>query len=238
MSHPQQLQFVEAFAQTMPEYFRDVNTLEVGSLDINGSIRRFFSGGRYTGIDIAAGPGVDVVSQGQEFNAPSDHFDTVLSCEVMEHNPHWQQTMLNMFRMCRPGGLVIMTCATIGRPEHGTSRTTPADSPLTVDAGWDYYLNLSVRDVKRSLPLEKVFSDFRLWVNWESFDLYFAGLKRPLDDRSVEHWRVATQRIAEIVERSNGAKRCRLRRLIADFGGDRGFHLLRRLAGGNSYVLG
>jgi SAM-dependent methyltransferase len=238
MSHPEQLQFIEVFSQEMPEHFQNIRALEVGSLDINGSIRRFFSGGRYTGIDLAPGPGVDVVAQGQEYDAPSDHFDTVLSCEAMEHNPHWQSTMRNMFRMCRPGGLVIMTCATTGRPEHGTSRTTPADSPFTVSAGWNYYQNLSAHDLESKLSFKDAFDEYRLWVNWESFDLYFAGLKRPVAKDRVKHWEAATRRIAAMVEKSNGAKRCRLRRLIAEVSGDRGFQLLRSVAGGKRYVLG
>jgi hypothetical protein len=36
-------------------------TLEVGSLDVNGSLRRFF-GGPYFGVDTRVGPGVDVVA--------------------------------------------------------------------------------------------------------------------------------------------------------------------------------
>jgi hypothetical protein len=33
----------------------------------------------------------------------------------------------------RPGGVLILTCATTGRHEHGTTRTSPAMSPSTND---------------------------------------------------------------------------------------------------------
>ena len=41
-----------------------------------------------------------------------------------------------------------MTCATT-RTEHGTTRTTPQDSPLTIkNMKWDYYLNLEEEDFR------------------------------------------------------------------------------------------
>lgn len=63
--------------------------LEVGSMDINGTIREFF---RDTGLDVTPGPRVDVVCGGQEYAAPDRSFDVVLSCEAMEHNPDRVQT--------------------------------------------------------------------------------------------------------------------------------------------------
>ena len=44
-----------------PEFFQNKSVPEVGSWDTNGSIRRFFSNCEYIGVDIAEGPGVDVV---------------------------------------------------------------------------------------------------------------------------------------------------------------------------------
>ncbi|SRR5260221_10989031 len=102
MSHPQQIEFVSQLRAAFPEFFMSARVLEIGSLDINGSIRRIFEGaGSYTGLDVGPGPGVDVVCQGQDYDAPSDGFDTVISCEVMEHNPYWVATLANMIRLCR-----------------------------------------------------------------------------------------------------------------------------------------
>src|SRR5690606_19424692 len=106
-------------------FFRGTRVLEVGSLDLNGSVRSNFSGCDYLGIDVAAGPGVDLVCQGQDYDAPDGSFDVVTSCEAMEHNPYWRETFANMLRLCRPGGLILMTCATTGRGEHGTTRKHP-----------------------------------------------------------------------------------------------------------------
>ena len=178
MAHAEQFEFVSMLKAAFPDWFSAVRVLEIGSLDINGSIRQFFDGGLYTGLDVAPGRGVDIVCPGQDFDAPADSFDTVISCEAMEHNPHWKATMLNMIRMCRPGGLVVMTCATTGRWEHGTTRTSPADSPLTVGLGWEYYLNLAEKDLRAALPLDDEFALVAFFDNWSSRDIYMIGFKR------------------------------------------------------------
>jgi len=135
MAHVQQERFVEFVKYFFPNFFSGANVLEVGSLDVNGTIRRYFKDCNYTGIDIAEGPGVDVVCQGQAYDAPAGTFDTVVSCEAMEHDPHWRDTFENMLRLCKSGGLVLVTCAGVGRPEHGTVRREPGASPLTISLG-------------------------------------------------------------------------------------------------------
>lgn len=183
MSHPEQLDFVERIRTISPRHFSGARVLEIGSLDINGTIRSRFSGCDYTGLDVAEGPGVDVACQGQDYHAPDASFDTVISCEVMEHNPHWKATFQNMARLCKPDGLVVMTCASWGRREHGTTRSAPDNSPLTVGKGWDYYLNLRAGDFLAA-GLVAPFADWAFFQNWRSYDLYFVGSKAPLDQAS------------------------------------------------------
>ena len=47
----------------------DLNVLEIGSLDINGSVRPMFKPFQltYTGIDMQEGPGVDIVVDAAKF---------------------------------------------------------------------------------------------------------------------------------------------------------------------------
>ena len=61
MSHKEQLKFIGTMKQSFPERFTGGRVLEIGSLDINGSTRSFFSDGDYLGIDVAPGAGVDLV---------------------------------------------------------------------------------------------------------------------------------------------------------------------------------
>jgi SAM-dependent methyltransferase len=142
VSHSWQLDFVGAIKKSYPEFFTNAKVLEVGSLDINGSIRLFFENCDYLGVDLGEGRGVDMVAKGEELDFPDGAFDTTASCECFEHNEKWAKTFQNMVRMTRPGGLVFFTCATTGRPEHGTRRTTPQDAPFC----GDYYRNLVAED--------------------------------------------------------------------------------------------
>jgi 2-polyprenyl-3-methyl-5-hydroxy-6-metoxy-1,4-benzoquinol methylase len=138
-------------------------------------VRSYFEACDYIGIDVAEGPNVDVVCQGQDYDAPSESFDIVISCEVMEHNPYWAETMSNMVRLCRPNGAVLMSCATHGRKEHGTTRSDPGSSPLTVELGWNYYRNLSANDFANSGSLENL--EYEAWIHYRSYDLYLIGFK-------------------------------------------------------------
>lgn len=169
MSHPWQLSFVSQIRDDHPKHFYDSKVLEVGSLDINGSIRVFFDHCEYIGVDLGPGNGVDLIAKGEELDFPADTFDTTASCECFEHNEKWAETFLNMVRMTRPGGLIFFTCATTGRPEHGTKRTTPGDAPYCTD----YYRNLVAEDFKDLLAdVENYeFSTYRQ-------DLRFYGFKK------------------------------------------------------------
>jgi hypothetical protein len=79
--------------------------------------------------------------------------------------------------MLKPGGLFLFTCATLGRPEHGTSRTTGFDSPFTSTKEiWkDYYRNITEADIKQMLYLDNIFSDYKF--NVQGFDIRFYGIK-------------------------------------------------------------
>lgn len=172
MSHPEQRVFVESIRSRFPLFFFNCSVLEVGSLDINGSVRDFFLDCDYTGIDVGDGPGVDIVADGQSYDPGSASADTVISAECFEHNPFWRETFLNMHRISR--GLVVVTAATTGRPEHGTRATTPEDSPLTLDL-WDYYRNITEDDLL-SLPLDDLFVRWEISINEDSCDIYFWGM--------------------------------------------------------------
>lgn len=175
MAHPQQIFFVSNVRAFLPDFFKGRRVLEVGSLNINGSVRGLFENCDYTGIDVGPGNGVDMVCPGQDFAAPARSYDVVISCEMMEHNPQWRETWLNMLRLVKSDGLVIMTCASLGRKKHGTSDSTPFDSPLTVAQGVDYYRNLVAEDFTALLDHSAWFSTHAWYNDHVSHDLYFFG---------------------------------------------------------------
>ena len=96
--------------------------MDIGSLDINGNTRFLFEDFEYTGVDIGEGPNVDVVSKGHEFK--SERFDIVISTECFEHDMYYKETLKNCVKLCKAGGMFIFTCASTGRAEHGTARTS------------------------------------------------------------------------------------------------------------------
>jgi len=176
MAHREQGEYIASVRQRFPEFFKGGRVLEIGSLNINGTVRQFFDANEYVGVDVGEGPGVDVVISGHEYNS-EQLFDCCISCECFEHNPFWEETFLNMVRLCRKDGLVVFTCATTGRPEHGTERTTPQDSPLTIAKGWSYYRNLTQEDFLSAIDFKKFFKEMQFATNKESCDLYFEGIK-------------------------------------------------------------
>lgn len=177
MAHREQSEFFTAVRSHCPEAFERARVLEVGSLDINGSVRELFTQCEYTGVDLQLGPGVDLARQAQLVEFPSGHFDTTISAECLEHNPFWRETIANMLRMTRPGGLVLISCATTGRLEHGTTRTNPDASPFTSAENWDYYENLTAGDIDAAVNLPGWLADWGSWVNFVSRDLYFVGVR-------------------------------------------------------------
>jgi len=171
MAHPQQLDFIRNVKSQFPRFFHSSRILEIGSLDINGSIRSFFTNCVYVGIDIGPGPGVDVICSGDDYKEPDSSFDSVVSTECFEHTPKWVNIFKNMARLARSGGLIIMTCAGPGRPEHGTARCFPKASPFTED----YYRNISKEEFMRECNIAQQFRPFSCVEN--GLDLQFWGIK-------------------------------------------------------------
>ena len=93
-------------------------TLEVGSQDVNGSVRRFFSG-PYTGVDMAEGRGVDVVASASALPFPDASFPVVVTTEMLEHDPRFWLSMKEIGRVLAPGGHLLLTTRGIGFPYHG-----------------------------------------------------------------------------------------------------------------------
>lgn len=176
MAHPQQMFFIGNIARNLGAYFIKKKVLEVGSLNINGSVRQFFAGCDYVGLDIAEGVDVDLVCKGEDYGAPANTFDTVISSEMFEHNRNYVKCWLNMIRVMREDGLLIFTCATTGRRQHGTAKYQPEFSPLTVAEGGDYYKNLVKDDFTSVISMSSFFSVYEFFEDRTFQDIYFLGV--------------------------------------------------------------
>ena len=187
MAHKEQQFYINGVKQFLPNYFHNVKVLEIGSLNINGTVRDFYSDCNYLGIDVGAGKGVDEICFGENYGGPANNFDAVISIEAMEHNPGWQKTWINMIRVLKKNGLMLMTCATSGRKQHGTIEFQPVDSPLTTNLGQNYYRNLNTQDFLNITNLDTWFSVWGFFVDGSSYDLYFFGLGLDADQTSIEN---------------------------------------------------
>lgn len=114
MAHKQQKLFCEKVKGSFPRHFFNCKVLEIGSFNVNGSVRELFHECEYIGLDILPGDGVDVVCEAQKYDASNEYFDTIISCECFEHNPYFIETLQNAIRMLKSGGVLIFTCATTG----------------------------------------------------------------------------------------------------------------------------
>lgn len=184
MAHKEQRDFCFKVKNKYPEFFENKKVLDIGSLDINGSNNSLFENCNYLGIDVADGKNVDFVSVGHLFKAPNNYFDVIISTEVFEHDMFYQDTIKNIMRMLKPGGLFIFTCAAPGRPEHGTRRCGENCAPLLIQISeqWaDYYKNLTESDIREISGFNECFPDGYFELNEVNLeipsDLYFYGIK-------------------------------------------------------------
>lgn len=169
--HPEINSFISQVKHSYPEYFYKKDVLEVGSLDINGSIRSLFNKCNYIGLDVGEGKGVDIVCPIHLYDKP-ETFDVVVSTEMLEHSQTWEKDLAQMYDNLRPGGILILTCASNTRQEHGTTRTTPGDAPFTND----WYRNISIADFA-SILSPGLFHTYSISYARGQADLYFYGIK-------------------------------------------------------------
>jgi hypothetical protein len=116
-----------------------ITVVEIGSRDINGTVRHLFPNATWTGLDLYAGPAVDVVCNAAEWTPPS-LVDMVVCCEVLEHAANWRQLIGAAFRWLKPDGVFLVTCAAPGRAAHSHH-----DGQLLRDG--EYYENLSGKQI-------------------------------------------------------------------------------------------
>jgi SAM-dependent methyltransferase len=88
-----------------------VSLLDVGSFDVNGTYRPMVErrGWQYTGLDVTAGPNVDIVSPDPyRFPIDDNTFDVVVSGSTMEHVQAIWLWVPELVRVLKPGGLLAI----------------------------------------------------------------------------------------------------------------------------------
>lgn len=180
MAHKEQIEYCKSVAAKHPNFFKGKKVLDIGSLDINGSNRYLFTDCEYTGVDIAPGRNVDIVSKGHEYDAPDGTYDVIISTECFEHDMHFPKTLQNIVRMLKSGGLFFCTAGGDGRGEHGTLRTDTFSSPLTTKIPeWaNYYKNINEAWFREIITPEDIFESFEFSYIPVPGDFRFWGIKK------------------------------------------------------------
>jgi SAM-dependent methyltransferase len=106
------------------EIVAGARVLEVGSADLNGSVRSLVVGlgpASYLGVDLVAGPGVDEICDAGELAVRFGRgsFDLVVSTEMLEHVRDWRAAVTNLKLMLCVGGWLLVTTRSLGFPFHG-----------------------------------------------------------------------------------------------------------------------
>lgn len=193
--------FIKIIKLSFPDEFNNNEVFEIGSYCVNHSIREHFESCEYVGVDLTEGETVDIVASGHEVKL-NQAFDLAVSCECFEHNPYFKESLANMIHHLKDNGLLMISCATEGRPEHGTSRTDPKVSPGTSDIGWDYYKNLTKADLESTLIAHNI-KHYYFFTNPISHDLYLIGIKgRTVSPLKISQLNQAQKNIQQFIEQS------------------------------------
>ena len=167
--HKEVREFIERMRDRFPKEFQGAKVIEMGSLDVNGSPRRYFNGGRYLGVDWRQGKGVDVVSFAHEYSRRSPgYFDFAISTEMLEHDPYSRSSVRKMLTLIRRGGCLLITCAGPGRHAHDV-----ATSPRP-----DHYANIDMMDLVGEIFDRNSFKAAFLEDDPTAKDLRFFGWRK------------------------------------------------------------
>lgn len=81
--------------------------LEIGSQNVNGSLRDHSKSKDYTGVDFVKGNGVDVVlDDPYKYPFESNTFDVVVTSSCFEHSEMFWLSFLECLRVLKPSGII------------------------------------------------------------------------------------------------------------------------------------
>jgi SAM-dependent methyltransferase len=117
-----------------PKSFTNCSVIEIGSYDINGTVRKYFTNcPDYIGIDWREGPSVDIVVLAHEMRFDRQ-FDTIISSNTLEHDPYWNASLRVMCEYLKPGGMLLMSWGGPNSAKHREEHSPVGDyHPKSLD---------------------------------------------------------------------------------------------------------
>lgn len=111
--------WLEGIKQAYPQYFHDVKVLELGALDVNGSMWELFENCEMTGVDWIKGTHVTHVMKCSETDFAPGTFDVLMSFNHLEHDPFWRESIAHNLPALKDNAFIILRWATNGSSQHG-----------------------------------------------------------------------------------------------------------------------
>lgn len=88
--------------------------VDFGSYDVNGTVKAIFAAHQYIGIDMAAGPNVDIVCENSKTPFEDTSVDVIVSTSCFEHDECFWMTFLEMCRIVKEGGYIYINAPSAG----------------------------------------------------------------------------------------------------------------------------
>ena len=134
------------FYECYGKYFDNPKVVDIGSQNVNGTVKDIFQNCDYVGLDIEAADNVDVVLKDPyKYPFEDNTFDIAVSVSCFEHNELFWISFLETMRVLKPKGLFYLNA-----PTNGGFHRVPVDCwRFWPDAGqalvtWAKYNNLNV----------------------------------------------------------------------------------------------
>jgi len=177
--HQTALDHARLFFQNYVPNGTGISIVEIGSLDVNGSLRQVAPNGcKYVGVDFAEGKGVDVILTDPyilPFGAAT--FDVCLTSSCFEHSEFFWLSFLEIARIVKQNGLIYLNA-----PSNGDFHRYPVDCwRFYPDSGFALQ-NWARRNGHRTTLLESFVGNQRSGV-WNDFVAVFVN-----DDRCSEQY--------------------------------------------------
>lgn len=145
--------------------------LDVGGANWNGSARPHLPNANWTVLDLAPTQFLDdhwseyIIGDATSYRLShvNDRYDVVLCTELLEHVRNWPAVVHTLSHLVKDDGIVMITCASTGRPVHGAT-----GAPLPAEGEW--YGNVDTPDLE--VELMKWFTEFHVDYQWPPGDAY------------------------------------------------------------------
>jgi SAM-dependent methyltransferase len=141
--HPESYNLIEKKVNQHLDLSTDFKVLDIGSQDVNGSYRKFFTNQNYLGVDMASGNGVDLVLE-DPYKLPFEEnsYDVILCGQCFEHCEFFWLTFAEMCRVLKKDGKIFLIA-----PSRGMEHRYPVDCYRFYKDSMDALAHWGVREV-------------------------------------------------------------------------------------------